>query len=51
MRGVRQIGWFNWPFYAAAVASVAIAIVVIRQVPVCKRPGDLYAATAPRFCG
>ena len=47
MRGVRQIVRFNWPFYAAAVANVAIAIVVIRQVPASANVrAILYAATA-----
>jgi SAM-dependent methyltransferase len=33
-RGVRQIVRFNWPFYAAAVAAVAVATPAIGRMPV-----------------
>jgi SAM-dependent methyltransferase len=33
MRGVKQIVQFNWPFYAAAIVTVAIAAVMAPRVP------------------
>ena len=42
IRGMRQIVRFNWPFYALALAVMAIAPPVIARLPV---PGAVRAAS------